>query len=99
MDELSEEDKLTVSIGGYPNGSISSCHHLQQVERARKIQRFMSQPFQVAQVFTGIEGRLVPLKDTIRSFKEILSGQHDSLPESAFYMVCSLPRPAVMIQC
>ena len=47
----------------------------------------MSQPFAVAQVFTGFEGRLVPLKDTIRSFKEILSGAHDSLPESAFYMV------------
>ena len=61
-----------------------------QVERARKIQRFMSQPFQVAQVFTGYEGRLVPLKDTIRSFKEILSGAHDSLPESAFYMVGSI---------
>ena len=58
MDELSEEDKLTV-------------------ERARKIQRFMSQPFQVAQVFTGYEGKLVSLKDTVRSFKEILSGQHD----------------------
>ncbi|KAF9652932.1 ATP synthase F1 beta subunit [Thelephora ganbajun] len=68
MDELSEEDKLTV-------------------ERARKIQRFMSQPFQVAQVFTGFEGRLVSLKDTVRSFKEILAGTHDSLPESAFYMV------------
>jgi len=67
MDELSEEDKLTV-------------------ERARKIQRFMSQPFQVAQVFTGYDGKLVSLKDTVRSFKEILSGQHDSLPESAFYM-------------
>lgn len=48
----------------------------------------MSQPFAVAQVFTGYEGKLVPLKDTIRSFKEILSGQHDSVPESAFYMVC-----------
>ena len=47
----------------------------------------MSQPFQVAQVFTGFEGRLVPLKDTVRSFKEILAGAHDSLPESAFYMV------------
>ena len=47
----------------------------------------MSQPFQVAQVFTGFEGKLVPLKESIRSFKEILSGQHDSLPESAFYMV------------
>jgi F-type H+-transporting ATPase subunit beta len=68
MDELSEEDKLTV-------------------ERARKIQRFMSQPFAVAQVFTGIEGRLVSLKDTIQAFKEILNGEHDSLPENAFYMV------------
>ena len=47
----------------------------------------MSQPFQVAQVFTGFEGKLVSLKDTIRSFKEILNGTHDSLPESAFYMV------------
>ena len=47
----------------------------------------MSQPFQVAQVFTGYEGKLVPLKDTVRSFKEILSGNHDSLPEAAFYMV------------
>lgn len=51
----------------------------------------MSQPFQVAQVFTGYEGKLVPLKETIRSFKEILAGQHDSLPESAFYMVCGAP--------
>lgn len=68
MDELSEEDKLTV-------------------ERARKMQRFMSQPFAVAQVFTGIEGRLVALKDTVRACKEILAGQHDSLPEGAFYMV------------
>jgi hypothetical protein len=66
MDELSEEDKLTV-------------------ERARKIQRFMSQPFAVAQVFTGIEGRLVSLKDTIQAFKEILNGEHDALPENAFY--------------
>lgn len=68
MDELSEEDKLTVA-------------------RARKIQKFMSQPFTVAQVFTGFEGRLVPLKDTIRSFKEVLEGKHDNLPEGAFYMV------------
>jgi len=68
MDELSEEDKLTV-------------------ERARKVQRFMSQPFAVAQVFTGIEGKLVPLKETIRACSEILSGKHDALPESAFYMV------------
>ena len=56
------------------------------VERARKIQRFLSQPFAVAQVFTGYEGRLVSLADTIRSFKEILAGKHDNLPESAFYM-------------
>jgi len=68
MDELSEDDKLTV-------------------ERARKVQRFMSQPFTVAEVFTGIEGRLVPLKETIASFKAILAGQHDNLPENAFYMV------------
>jgi len=71
MDELSEEDKLTV-------------------ERARKIQRFMSQPFQVAEIFTGYEGKLVSLKDTVRSFKEILAGHHDSLPEAAFYMVGSI---------
>ncbi|KAF2146036.1 glycoside hydrolase family 13 protein [Aplosporella prunicola CBS 121167] len=57
------------------------------VERARKIQRFLSQPFTVAQVFTGIEGKLVDLKDTIRSFKAILSGEGDDLPEGAFYMV------------
>ncbi|CEG73293.1 Putative ATP synthase beta chain, mitochondrial [Rhizopus microsporus] len=56
------------------------------VERARKIQRFLSQPFAVAQVFTGYEGRLVKLQDTIRSFKEILAGKHDNLPENAFYM-------------
>ncbi|KAJ9074344.1 atp2, beta subunit of the F1 sector of mitochondrial F1F0 ATP synthase [Entomophthora muscae] len=56
------------------------------VERARKIQRFMSQPFAVATVFTGYEGKMVKLKDTVRSFKEILEGKHDSLPESAFYM-------------
>ncbi|GAV48653.1 hypothetical protein ZYGR_0N00570 [Zygosaccharomyces rouxii] len=68
MDELSEQDKLTV-------------------ERARKIQRFLSQPFATAQVFTGIEGKLVRLKDTIRSFKEVLDGKYDHLPENAFYMV------------
>jgi len=56
------------------------------VERARKIQRFMSQPFAVATVFTGFEGKMVKLKDTVRSFKEILEGKHDSIPESAFYM-------------
>lgn len=71
MDELSEEDKVTV-------------------ERARKVQKFLSQPFAVAQVFTGFEGRLVSLKDTIRSFKEILEGKHDDLPEAAFYMVGSI---------
>ncbi len=68
MDELSEEDKLTVA-------------------RARKIQRFLSQPFHVAEVFTGAPGKLVSLKDTISSFKEIVSGKYDYLPESAFYMV------------
>ncbi|KAK8094703.1 ATP synthase subunit beta [Apiospora hydei] len=57
------------------------------VERARKIQRFLSQPFTVAQVFTGIEGKLVDLKDTITSFKAILSGEGDDMPEGAFYMV------------
>jgi F-type H+-transporting ATPase subunit beta len=66
MDELSEEDKLTV-------------------ERARKIQRFMSQPFAVAQVFTGIEGRLVPLKETVNAFEEILEGKHDHISENSFY--------------
>ncbi|SAL98361.1 hypothetical protein [Absidia glauca] len=60
------------------------------VERARKIQRFLSQPFAVAQVFTGYEGRLVKLQDTIRSFQEILDGKHDSLPETAFYMQGSI---------
>ncbi|KAG4304681.1 hypothetical protein PORY_002074 [Pneumocystis oryctolagi] len=57
------------------------------VERARKLQRFMSQPFAVAEVFTGLEGRLVSLKDTLRSFKEIIEGRADDLPENAFYMV------------
>ncbi|WP_430009099.1 F0F1 ATP synthase subunit beta [Methylophaga lonarensis] len=68
MDELSEEDKLSVS-------------------RARKIQRFMSQPFFVAEVFTGAPGKYVSLKDTIAGFKGILAGEYDSLPEQAFYMV------------
>ncbi len=71
MDELSEEDKTTVS-------------------RARKIERFLSQPFNVAKVFTGQDGVIVPLKDTIRSFKSILEGQYDDLPEQAFYMVGSI---------
>ncbi len=68
MDELSDEDKLTVS-------------------RARKIQRFLSQPFSVAEQFTGYEGKYVPLKETIRGFKEIIEGKHDDLPESAFLFV------------
>lgn len=68
MEELSDEDKLTVS-------------------RARKIQRFLSQPFHVAEVFTGSPGKYVPLKETVRGFKEILEGKYDDLPENAFYMV------------
>ncbi|MFA7684521.1 MAG: F0F1 ATP synthase subunit beta [Syntrophales bacterium] len=68
MDELSEEDKMTVS-------------------RARKIQRFLSQPFFVAAQFTGTEGKFVSVPDTVRGFKEILEGKHDELPEQAFYMV------------
>ncbi len=68
MDELSEEDKLTVS-------------------RARKMQRFLSQPFFVAAQFTGTEGKFVPVGETVRGFKEILDGKHDNLPEQAFYMV------------
>ncbi len=68
MDELSEEDKLTVA-------------------RARKIQRFLSQPFDVAQVFTGAPGVQVPIEDTISSFKAVVAGEYDHLPEAAFYMV------------
>ncbi|WP_339045524.1 F0F1 ATP synthase subunit beta [Candidatus Mesenet endosymbiont of Agriotes lineatus] len=68
MDELSEEDKLTVA-------------------RARKIQKFLSQPFHVAEVFTGMPGKFVPLDETISSFKDITSGRYDDLPEAAFYMV------------
>ena len=68
MEELSDEDKLTVA-------------------RARKIQRFLSQPFAVAEVFTGTPGKYVELRDTIRGFKEILEGKYDDLPEAAFYMV------------
>jgi F-type H+-transporting ATPase subunit beta len=68
MDELSEDDKLTV-------------------QRARKIQRFLSQPFTVAETFTGAPGKYVPLADTIRGFKAIVSGEYDHLPEQAFYMV------------
>jgi ATP synthase F1 beta subunit len=68
IDELSEEDKLTVS-------------------RARKLQRFLSQPFFVAEQFTGIPGKYVPIADTVRDFKEIVEGKHDDLPEQAFYLV------------
>ncbi|MHB8169025.1 MAG: F0F1 ATP synthase subunit beta [Thermoleophilia bacterium] len=68
MDELSDEDKLTV-------------------QRARKLQRFLSQPFHVAETFTGMAGAYVPLKETVRGFKEIIEGKHDDLPEQAFYMV------------
>ncbi len=68
IEELSEEDKLTVA-------------------RARKIQRFLSQPFHVAEVFTGMKGKYVKLEDTIRGFKAIVNGEHDDLPEAAFYMV------------
>ncbi len=68
MEELSEEDKLTVS-------------------RARKIQKFCSQPFHVAEQFTGVPGKYVPVKETVRGYKEILEGKHDDLPEAAFYLV------------
>jgi len=57
------------------------------VARARKVQRFLSQPFFVAEAFTGTAGKYVPLKETVRGFKEIISGKYDDLPESAFYMV------------
>jgi F-type H+-transporting ATPase subunit beta len=57
------------------------------VNRARKIQKFFSQPFFVAQAFTGVEGRYVKLQDTIRSFKAVVAGEYDHLPEAAFYMV------------
>jgi F-type H+-transporting ATPase subunit beta len=68
MDELSEEDKLTVA-------------------RARKMMKFLSQPFQVAEVFTGSEGKYVPLKETIKGFRQLINGELDHLPEVAFYMV------------
>jgi len=76
IDELSEDDKLTVS-------------------RARKIQRFLSQPFHVAEVFTGAKGKYVSLKDTIRGFKAIIAGEYDHLPEQAFYMVGGIDEVAV----
>ncbi|HET7395176.1 MAG TPA: F0F1 ATP synthase subunit beta, partial [Gammaproteobacteria bacterium] len=62
----------------------------QVVQRARKIQRFLSQPFSVAEVFTGSPGKYVSLKDTIRGFKGIVAGDYDNLPEQAFYMVGSI---------
>jgi len=68
MDELSEEDKLTVA-------------------RARKIERFLSQPFHVAEVFTGSPGKFVELADTIRGFRGLCDGEYDHLPEASFYMV------------
>ena len=71
MDELSEEDKLTVA-------------------RARKVQRFLSQPFAVAEQFTGYEGKYVPLKETVRGFKEIIEGKHDAIPESCFLFAGSI---------
>ncbi|MDD4274412.1 MAG: F0F1 ATP synthase subunit beta [Desulfobacter postgatei] len=71
MDELSDEDKITV-------------------QRARKLQKFLSQPFHVAETFTGMAGVFVKVEDTVRSFKEIIEGKHDDLPENAFYMVGSI---------
>jgi F-type H+-transporting ATPase subunit beta len=68
IDELSEDDKLTVA-------------------RARKLQRFLSQPFFVAEQFTGFKGKYVPIADTVKGFREIVDGKHDELPEQAFYMV------------
>jgi F-type H+-transporting ATPase subunit beta len=68
MDELSEDDKMTVS-------------------RARKIEKFLSQPFHVAEQFTGTPGVYVELEETIRSFEEVLDGKHDDIPEQAFHMV------------
>ena len=67
IDELSEEDKITVS-------------------RARKVERFLSQPFHVAEVFTGTPGKYVKIEETIRGFKEIVEGKHDDLPEQSFMM-------------
>jgi len=68
MEELSDEDKVTVA-------------------RARRIQRFLSQPFNVAATFTGMPGKYVKIEDTVRGFREICEGKHDDLPEQAFYMV------------
>jgi F-type H+/Na+-transporting ATPase subunit beta len=68
MDELTDEDKVTV-------------------QRARRIERFLSQPFFVAEQFTGVPGKYVPIAETVRAFKEIVEGKHDDLPEQAFFMV------------
>ena len=68
IDELSEDDKLTVA-------------------RARKIQKFLSQPFHVAAQFTGLEGRYVKIADTVKGFREIIEGKHDDIPEQAFYLM------------
>jgi F-type H+-transporting ATPase subunit beta len=75
IDELSEEDKLTVT-------------------RARKIQRFLSQPFFVAEQFTGFKGKYVSIADTVKGFKEIVDGKHDELPEQAFYLVGTIEEAA-----
>jgi len=79
MDELSEEDRVTVA-------------------RARKIQRFLSQPFFVAEVFTGSPGVFVNLEDTIKGFKGIVAGDYDDLPESAFYMVGTIEEAVAKAQ-
>jgi F-type H+-transporting ATPase subunit beta len=79
IDELSEDDRLTVS-------------------RARKIQKFLSQPFFVAQQFTGLEGKYVPVADTIRGFKEIVEGKHDEIPEQDFYLVGSIEEVVAKFQ-
>ena len=70
--------------------SICACVFPKAVSRARKVQRFLSQPFTVGEQFTGIKGKYVPLKETIRGFREILEGKHDDLPESAFLFVGSI---------
>lgn len=89
MDELSEADKVNNRVKYLDVNNMLIFVYFPQltVERARKLQRFLSQPFAVAQVFTGIEGVLVDIKDTIRSFNEIMNGNADDLPEGAFYMV------------
>ena len=79
MEELSEDDKLTVS-------------------RARKVERFLSQPFHVAKVFTGSPGKLVSLEDTIRGFKGLVAGDYDHLPEQAFYMVGNIDKAIATAQ-